>query len=204
MKLINEIIIYFIKDYIMKDIFEKWIYEKQELESFLGKELYLDVITVDFSRKDEVIHLKNILKKYLLEERKLDIDEINDAYCERIFNSPDIEQIIEKLDGAEKGIYKLLFGEFVYPEYHEEVSIDLTNIKTEKELMSVISRGIGIYRFPMQWKWFSEYLADIDLPVNIKILGIDNIKRNFAGCYYLITNELGRLCKKKGCKVQYF
>jgi len=203
MKCILEIIIFFIKGYIDKDIFEKWIYENEELEGFLGNEFYLDVITVDFSKKEEIIHLKNILKKYLIEEKFVNIDEINDAYCERLFNSSNIEETISELKGTENAIYKLLLEEFSYPIYHEEVSINLTNIKTEKELMRVLCKGLGIYMFPMEWKWFEEYLAESDLPSKIEILGIDNIRKNFGGCYHLIRNILNKVSQDRGAKVQY-
>jgi hypothetical protein len=204
MSSIAEIIIFFVKEYINKDVFEKWVYEKTDLESFLGSELYLDVISVDFSKKEEVIHLKNNLKRFITDEKLINIDEINDGYCEKFFNQLNVLQLINRMDNSEKQVYELLLHEFVYPVYREEVIIDLINIRTEKELMRAMSRGLGMYRFPMEWKWFGEYLKDCELPTKIMIKGIDNIKRNFSGCYYLIKDVLGKVCEDRGCSVDYY
>jgi hypothetical protein len=75
----------------------------------------------------------------------------------------------------------------------EEVMIDLADVKTEEELMRKLSRGLGFYRFPMNWNWFDEYLKYSEIPHKIKITGIENIKKNFSECYKLLINEFKKV-----------
>ena len=47
---------------------EQWMYSDSTVEQILGKDLFLDVVSTDFSSKDEVFRLKEILKEFALSQ----------------------------------------------------------------------------------------------------------------------------------------
>ena len=46
--------------------FESWIYSENDLEGFLGKSLYFDAISTNYSEKESVHKIKQILSESLL------------------------------------------------------------------------------------------------------------------------------------------
>jgi hypothetical protein len=59
----------FVQGKLAVDDFEGWCYQSPQLESSLGKDLYLDLITTRFDDLQQVAKLKNILYEWLLEQK---------------------------------------------------------------------------------------------------------------------------------------
>lgn len=46
--------------------FTAWLYANEEIELFLGADLYLDTVSTNFENKNDVENLKQILADYLI------------------------------------------------------------------------------------------------------------------------------------------
>ncbi len=52
-----------LNDAISTSEFEKWIYNNTSIEKELGTDIYLDLISFDYSKKDAILFIKDIFKK---------------------------------------------------------------------------------------------------------------------------------------------
>ncbi len=98
---------------------------------------------------------------------------------------------------SEKKIIDYILNEFKYPIVNDFSTIDLSGIKTEEQLLETLSKGLGFYRFPMEWNWLDEYLTYSDSPRIITIKGMENVRTNFEGCYHFIIDAFDRLTRQK-------
>jgi hypothetical protein len=64
-KVVQNMLWKFVKNYLDIATFEQWLYHHETLEIMLGKELYLELISVDYRDKNAVFSLGNRLEKWL-------------------------------------------------------------------------------------------------------------------------------------------
>ena len=150
-----ETICLFLKQYISEEQFEDIFYNYMELfESSLEKDIYLEILATNFSSKEERISLKSKLKNYVLNNDSSELENVNDAYIERMIDSDDGDTITEIL----KKKY----------EKKEEVNVDCSRISTRAELIKEIKRALGFPKFcGNNWDAIEDLIYDIVFPKKI-------------------------------------
>lgn len=84
MDCINTICLY-LKKYISDEQFENIFYDNIEhFQNVLEEDIYLDILSTNFSSKQKMISLETELHNYVLDNYNFVYENINDAYVERI------------------------------------------------------------------------------------------------------------------------
>ena len=116
MNCINTICLY-LKKYLTDEQFENIFYDYiEDFQNSLEEDMYLNVLSTNFSSKQEKISLETELYNYVLENYDSVYENINDAYVERIIDSNKEDIVVEIL----KNKYQK----------REEVDIDCSMINT--------------------------------------------------------------------------
>ena len=79
----TEILGLFLTGYVDIQLFEEWVYNTKELEETLSNSFYMDLISANFKNDESIVHLKHQIKDYLVNSCGVDIDDFNDAFCEK-------------------------------------------------------------------------------------------------------------------------
>lgn len=92
-----ELMCLFVTDDLTSEQFETIFLDHiAEFENLLESSIYLKIICTNFTEKNDIISLKNFLRKYLISDYPDDINHTNDAYTDKIIDS-DRNDIIAEL-----------------------------------------------------------------------------------------------------------
>lgn len=151
MNCINMICLY-LKKYLTDEQFENIFYDYiEDFQNSLEEDMYLNVLSTNFSAKQEKISLETELYNYVLENYDSVYENINDAYVERIIDSNKEDIVVEIL----KNKYQK----------KEEVDIDCSMINTRSELIDAIKRALQYPHFcGDNWDAIEDLIYDIILP----------------------------------------
>ena len=96
--MIIEILCLYLKEYLSTDQFEELVYDHlSEFEKLLDEDIYLELITTNFSSKESRISLFSRLHEYVLEKYEPEYHRITDAYIERMIDSGRQDRIVNIL-----------------------------------------------------------------------------------------------------------
>ena len=142
----------YLKKYISDEQFENVFYDYiEDFQKQLEEDMYLNVLSTNFSSKQEKISLETELHNYVLEYYDSMYKNINDAYIERIIAS-DKEDIVVK-------ILKIRYRK------REKVDIDCSMISTRAELIDAIKQALQYPDFcGDNWDAIEDLMYDIVLP----------------------------------------
>lgn len=151
MNCINTICLY-LKKYLTDEQFENIFYDYiEDFQNSLEEDMYLNVLSTNFSSKQEKISLETELYNYVLENYDSVYENINDAYVERIIDSNKEDIVVEIL----KNKYQK----------REEVDIDCSMINTRSELIDAIKHALQYPHFcGDNWDAIEDLIYDIVLP----------------------------------------
>ena len=151
MECINTICLY-LKKYISKEQFENIFYDYiEDFHNLLEEDMYLNVVSTNFSSKQEILSLETELHKYVLEKYFSVYENINDSYVEHIIDSDNGDIVVDIL----KKKYQK----------REEVNIDCSIISTQSELISAIKKALQYPHFcGNNWNAIEDLIYDIILP----------------------------------------
>lgn len=151
MNCINTICLYlkkYLTDEQFENIFSDYI---EDFQNSLEEDMYLNVLSTNFSSKQEKISLETELYNYVLENYDSVYENINDAYVERIIDSNKEDIVVEIL----KNKYQK----------REEVDIDCSMINTRSELIDAIKHALQYPHFcGDNWDAIEDLIYDIVLP----------------------------------------
>ncbi len=151
MECINVICLY-LKKYISEEQFENIFYDYiEDFQNSLGEDMYLNVLSTNFSSKQEKISLETELYNYVLENYYSVYENINDAYVERIIDSNKEDIIVEILKKKSQK--------------REEIVIDCSMINTRSELIDTIKQALQYPHFcGNNWNAIEDLIYDIIFP----------------------------------------
>lgn len=189
MKYIRIICLY-LKNYISDKQFENIFYQHiEDFKNNLEEDIYWNILSSNFNKKENLITLKTYLYKYILKNYSLIYDEVNDTFVEILIETNEYYEVIEIL----KKKYK----------QKEEVLIDCHSINNELELLYSVKKNLN---FPQHcgnnWDAIEDFISDIILPKKIILHNWDSIKEKLP----LATMKLESILNKvdqKYCKILY-
>lgn len=129
-----KVICLYLKKYVSDEQFETIFYDYvDDFQGCLPEDLYLYILSANFSRKEERIRLVTELCNYILKSHKSMYENVHDAYVECMVDSDAKDIITEIL--RERYIKR------------EEVYIDCGKICTQFELIFSIKQSLEYPRF---------------------------------------------------------
>lgn len=166
MDCINTICLY-IKKYLTDVQFEDIFYDYIEnFQNSLEEDMYLKILSTNFSSKQERVSLETELRNYVLENHGLVYENINDAYVERIIDSNKEDIVAEIL----KNKYQK----------REAVDIDCSMINTRSEFIDAIKRALQYPHFcGNNWDAIEDLIYDIILPQKLILHNWREVEKNF-------------------------
>ena len=166
MDCINTICLY-LKQYLTDVQFEDIFYDYIEIfQNFLQEDMYLNILSTNFSSKQERVSLETELRNYVLENHSLVYENINDAYVERIIDSNKEDIVAEIL----KNKYQK----------REAVDIDCSMLNTRSEFIDAIKRALQYPHFcGNNWDAIEDLIYDIILPQKLILHNWREVEINF-------------------------
>lgn len=124
-------------------------------ENSLEEDIYLEILSTNFSSKEERINLQSTLKKYILSNYRSMLDNMNDAYIEQKNDSNEEDFITEIL----KSRYEI----------PKEICMDCSSIHSKDELITAVKKALQYPKFcGNNWDAIEDLFFDIILPKKIK------------------------------------
>ncbi|MGL4393733.1 MAG: barstar family protein [Brevinema sp.] len=163
----NEVICLYLKEYLSDEQFEQYFYNNMdEFEEYLGENTYLEIVSTNFSSKEERIRLQTQLKQYILTDFPEIYDKISDAYVELLIQSNDRNEILEILKN--KYVKKQL------------ITIDCSQINNNKEIIQTIKMALDFPDFcGNNWNAIEDLIYDVILPEKIIFSAWNTFKAKF-------------------------
>ncbi|MDE7120647.1 MAG: barstar family protein [Oscillospiraceae bacterium] len=154
-------------------------------ESLLESSIYLKIVCTNFTKKNDIISLKNFLREYLISDYPNDINHTNDSYIEKIIDSDRNDTIAE-----------LLRKRY---EKKELVSIECSNINTPEQLIAVIKKML---QFPQicgnSFDAINDLIYDIMFPEKLILNNWNTVEKKLPRESEIIRNIL---CKRSDCEI---
>lgn len=160
-----EVIALYVKDYLSDREFEEWVYENdEELNKLFCDTIYYEMISNCYNDKNEVIALKDKLKKYLLSNNYDDYNKINDSYVEAVTDTV-------KTDDR---IINILKKPYIQK---DKVEINCNNINSLIQLHRALKEELGISQYyGMNWDALKDFLECTLMPQILLFSGWDHLK----------------------------
>lgn len=148
----------FLKNYISEEQFITVFYEYiNDFQNFLAEDIYLNILSTNFSSKEEKISLETELRNFVLDNYQSLYEIINDAYVEHMLDLDEEDIVVEML----KKKY----------EKREEVDIDCSVINTQLELIVAIKNALHYPKFcGNNWNAVEDLIYDIVFPKRLVFL----------------------------------
>jgi hypothetical protein len=163
----NEVVCLYLKEYLSDEQFEQYFYNNiEEFETNLDESTYLEIVSTNFSSKEERIRLQTQLKQYIISDFPEIYDKISDAYIELLIQSNESNEILEIL--KKKYVKKQL------------ITIDCSQAKNSKEIIQIIKVAL---EFPVfcgdNWNAIEDLIYDVVLPEKISFSSWSTFNKNF-------------------------
>ncbi|MDE7286978.1 MAG: barstar family protein [Lachnospiraceae bacterium] len=160
-----KVICLYLKGYILVEQFEKFFFDCiDDFQSSLGEDIYLDILSTNFSSKEEKISLETKLYDFVLKNYMSLYEKINDAYVEHMIQLNQKDTVVEML----KKKY----------EKREEVEINCSMIITQSELINVIKKVLQYPQFcGNNWNAIEDLIYDIILPQKLTFINWSEMEK---------------------------
>lgn len=164
----NEVICLYLNGYLTDEQFEHYFYNNMEdAEKVVDENIYLEIISTNFSQKEECISLRFQLKQYVEKEVSEIYGNISDSYVESLTQSNDNNEIINLL--KTRYMKKPL------------VKIDCRRIKNSKEIISTIKHSLNFPEFcGNNWNAINDLIYDVILPEKVIFIGWKAFEERFS------------------------
>lgn len=186
----NEVICFYLNGYLTDEQFERYFYNNMEnTETDVDENIYLEIISTNFSQKQECISLRFQLKQYAEKEVPRIYSKINDSYVELLTQSNDNNEIINLL--KTRYIKKPL------------VKIDCGTIKNSKEIISTIKHSLNFPEFcGNNWNAINDLIYDVILPQKVIFIGWKLFEERFPEDAEFIKKIFDKL-DTNNCSITY-
>jgi len=93
-----DIICLYVKKYLSEEQFQNIFYDYMDnFQNELEEDIYLSILSTNFSSKEEIISLKTELYNFVLKSYTLIYNKINDSYVEHLVDSKKGDVVVEIL-----------------------------------------------------------------------------------------------------------
>ncbi len=180
----------YLKKYISEEQFENIFYDYiEDFQKQLEEDMYLNVLSTNFSSKQEKISLDTELRNYVLEHYDSVYKNINDAYIERIIASDNEDIVVEIL----KSRYQK----------REKVDIDCSLISTRLELIDAIKQALQYPNFcGNNWEAIEDLMYDIILPQMLTLSNWHEVEKKLPQDTTILKNILDKYTGER-CVITY-
>lgn len=186
----NDVICLYLKEYLTDEQFEQYFYSNMEYaESTVEENIYLEIISINFSLREDCISLRTQLKTYA-ETKIPDIyEKINDSYVESLVESDDNNEIVNILRTryAKKPLVK----------------IACETVENNKEIISIIINSLNFPQFcGNNWNAVNDLIYDVILPRKLIFTGWRSFKERLPEDAKFIEKIFSKV-DTKACLISY-
>lgn len=185
-----QVMILYIKDYLTVDEFEKWIYDHiEKIEHEIDKDLYLDLISTSYTKKEGIITLKNKLIHLIEQNYANEYERINDNFIED-----------EILKNKNHEMYSLFEKKYAR---EEELVLDVEGINSSKELQCCLKKFFKLSDYYGEnWDALEDLLyGDIRLPYKIIIKNMNYLSRKLPNDAKILKELMIKY--KRDCEILF-
>ena len=175
-----KIICLYIKEYISDEQFQNiFLDDLNGFHDCLEDDMYLNILSANFSSKEERIRVRTELREYVLKNYKSMYEDINDAYVERIID-----------DDKEDIAVKILKKKY---EKQERIDIDCSMINTQLELIKAIKQALQYPQFcGNNWDAIEDLIYDIVFPQKLTFYNWNELEKKLAQDANILKSVLDR------------
>lgn len=185
-----DIICLYVKKYLSEEQFQNIFYDYMDnFQNELEEDIYLSILSTNFSSKEEIISLKTELYNFVLKSYTLIYNKINDSYVEHLVDSKKGDAVVEIL----KKRY----------EKREEVCIDCSKISTRSKLIDSIKTELG---YPQtcgkNWAAIEDFIFDIIFPKKLIFYNWSDMEKKLPQDAMILKKMLDKVSYER-CVVIY-